>query len=99
MTRVTGVCVQTALLCSVLLSAIFWPRTGEPVLLVPLGGAGLSSLGVLADEGLAVVGTGRSPRSLIVYRAKPFPILAVLQNGFLPLAAPLGLCGDTGARG
>lgn len=99
MMRATGACVQTALLGSVMLSAIFWPRAGEPVLLVPLGGAGQSSLSVLSDEGFAVVGTGRSPRSLVVYHAKPFPILAVLQKGFLPLAAPPSLCGPTGARG
>jgi len=95
----TGALAQIGLLCSVLIATVLWPHAGKPVLLVPLAGAGPSGLRGLADEGFAVTGAGSLPHSLVVYRPDAFPILAVLKQGYLPLAAPTVLCSHNGVRG
>lgn len=95
----TGTFAQIGLLCSVLIATILWPRAGQPVLLIPLTGVEPSGLRALAEEGFAVTGAGSLPHTLVVYRPDTFPILAVLKQGFLPLAAPTVLCSPHGARG
>jgi hypothetical protein len=94
-----GALAQIGLLCSVLIATVLWPRAGQPVLLVSITGTDAVGLRALADEGLAVIGAGRLPHSFVVYRPDTFPILSVLQQGFLPLAAPATLCSPIGARG
>lgn len=95
----TGALAQIGLLCSVLIATVLWPRAGQPVLLVPITGTQSADLRALSGEGLAVIGAGRLPHSFVVYRPDAFPIVAVLRQGFVPLAAPQMLCSLTGARG
>ncbi|OYW48711.1 MAG: hypothetical protein B7Z34_12475 [Novosphingobium sp. 12-62-10] len=85
---------QAALAVAILLLATLLPRAGQPVLLLPLGHQDAASFKALSAKGLALVGPGRWPHTLVVYHTEKFPTLAVLRLGFLPLAAPAGLCGQ-----
>lgn len=84
--------MQVGLALAVLLVATLSPRDGKPVLLVPIAGHAAAQLRPLAATGLSLVGSGRLPGSIVVYHSEKFPVLAVLRLGFLPLAAPAGLC-------
>ncbi|HZU65170.1 MAG TPA: hypothetical protein VFF98_15895 [Novosphingobium sp.] len=73
---------------------LFAPRAGAGLLLLPCWPT-VAAPGApfLARHGLALIGAGRLPGSLVVHAAGPVPVGALLARGLVPLALPAALCG------
>ncbi|WP_298197347.1 hypothetical protein [Novosphingobium sp.] len=88
-----GVLLATLLVCLVL------PRNGQGVLLVPLAPRPATVLPRdIGWTGLALLGRGPLPGSLLVRPAGPVPLLALLRQGVVPIAVPLAVCGRDGTN-
>ncbi len=79
---------QGAILAAVLGAAVFAPRTGEPMALIPLAGQDARPALAWADaEGVPLVAWDPATARIIVAAPEPGGILRALAEGFLPVAA------------
>jgi hypothetical protein len=76
-----------------LAAALAWPRTGQPVLLVPLGSAQMADALAWADAAQADLLTLQSDRGRVIARAPSNQSLAhTLAAGFVPIAVSIQGC-------
>ncbi|MBU6268349.1 MAG: hypothetical protein KGN34_12470 [Sphingomonadales bacterium] len=83
---------QAGIAALALVAALFVPRPGAALLLVPLAGKAIAEPQLLSGNGLALIGRGRIPGSLIVHAGGGLPFAALLRRGIVPLSAPEILC-------
>lgn len=87
--------LHLGLIALTLVVCAFVPQRDSAVLLVPLGqdaDGALARVQRSGGTGIALVGQGRLPGSLVVYPAGPVSVATFLQQGLLPIAAPAFLC-------
>ncbi len=84
---------QAVLLAFVLAAALFVPRPGQAVLIVPITG---HAARLPAD--VIVLRSGRIAGSILVWPHRSLPILALLTQGQVPLAAPAWACSGNTVR-
>lgn len=79
-----------------LAAALAWPRTGQPVLLVPLGSARLADALTWADTAQADLLAIQPGRGQLIARVPSNRSLAqALAAGFLPIAVSTQGCAQT----
>lgn len=81
-----------AIVVLVLLSALFWPRAGEPALLLPLAAKGtqpglVPALAWVADEGARIESIDPFTSRIVVRAPSGASLLRALRDGMLPIAA------------
>jgi hypothetical protein len=81
---------QGAALGLILIGCLFAPRSGGAVLLIPLTEQ-RPALGAIAGH-ISVLRAGTIPGSLLVLSNGPVPVIALLRQGVLALAAPSNMC-------